>query len=1017
MMNCCFPDDPVKPLSYNGVPMVTTCSCPSRMQFIIRKIGDNPGDNLVSRRSLLSIMLLVFGALVSVCSAQIPVATGRMDNQRTGQNINETMLTPANVNSQSFGALFNYAIDYQALAQPLYVPNVSIPNQGTHNVVYVTTMADSVYAFDADSAAANPDPLWWVNFTDPANGITLASIYNYTSTNQVSLPCASGGKGTTGFYQEGIPGTPVIDTVGGTLYLVAKTLENGTVVHRLHALDITSGAEKFGGPVVIKASSSYVSPVTGKTYNTTFYSLHQLNRPGLLLLDGVVYIAFGSNSCNDDATGWILSYNSTTLGQIAALNTSPQHGLASVWQTGNGIAADENNNIFFETGEACPSCYDVKSGGATYSNSVVELDPNSLTVTDFFTPYDVAFLNANDEDLSATGVLILPDQLGSTPHELVAGGKEGFAYVLNRDSMGSFEDGAGCDFSGPNPTCDNVLQEFSVVCAASPSPDNCAADQPSQRKDVWFSSPAYWNNTVYVTPDAAPVLAYPVLPSGLLGTPVPSCSKLPCTPATAQNYVGAHSPSVSANGNADGIVWLISGNSLDAFDAVSMQLLYSSTQVKARDTLPTVAHYATQTVANGKVYVATQTTLSAYGLLTSPIVYSGGNQSGTVLTSVPIQVQVANPYNGAGVNGATVTFSAKTGTFSPASGVSMTNSSGISGIVSTTFTFPKTAGAVTITATLEGGASVSFTETAVPGAATKLVNFSGTGQSGQAGSVLPKQLEIKVEDASSNVVAGVPVTFLDKSGLGTLSSTSVTSNASGLAVASYQLPNTAGAYKITASAVLGNPPKTVPATFAETSTGDAPANVSVFSGNSQTAAVNTALSQPLVVQVNDQGGNPVAGVSVVFSAPSGTFTGSPATTNSNGQATVNYTTGTSAGGVTVTASVDSLNTRMAVTITAGAPATVTISGGNNQTGTAGTTLPQALSVVVADQYGNPVSGAAVNFSDGGAGGSFSYANPVTTTSTGTASQIYLLPPSAGSVYINAAVNGVTTPAVFTETGQ
>jgi hypothetical protein len=989
--------------------MVTTNSRPSRI-----------GDSLVSRRGLLPIILLLCGALVSVCSGQIPVSTGRMDNQRTGQNINETLLTPANVSSKSFGALFSYPIDYQALAQPLYVPNVSIPKVGTRNVVYVATMADSVYAFDADDTSPNEGPLWWVNFTDSANGVTLASIYNYTSTNQVSLPCASGGKGTVGFYQEGIPGTPVIDTVGGTLYLVAKTLENGTVVHRLHALDIATGGEKFGGPVVIKASSSYFSSITGKTYNTTFNSLHQLNRPGLLLLDGVVYIAFGSNSCNDDATGWVLSYNATTLGQIAAFNTSPEHGLASVWQTGNGIAADENNNLFFETGEACPSCYDVNQGGATYSNSVVELDPNSLTVTDFFTPYDVVFLNQNDEDLSATGVLVLPDQAGSTPHELIAGGKEGFAYVLNRDSMGSFEDGAGCDFTGPNPTCDNVLQEFSVACDAGVSPYDCANDQPSQRKDVWFSSPAYWNNTVYVTPDGAPVLAYPILPSGLLGTPIPSCSKLPCTTATAQNYVGAHSPSVSANGNANGIVWLISGNSLDAFNATSMQLLYSSSQVASRDTLPPVAHYATQTVANGKVYVATQTTLSAYGLLTSPILYSGGNQTGTVLTSVPIQVQVANPYNGAGVNGATVTFSAKTGTFSPASGVSMTDSSGISGLVSTTYTFPKTAGVVTITATATlptGSASVSFTETAVPGLATKLVNFSGTGQSGQAGSILPKQLEIKVEDASSNVIAGVPVTFADKTGLGTLSPTSVTSNASGLAVASYQLPNTPGAYKITASALLGQPPKTVSATFSETSTGDAPASLSVVSGNSQTAPVNTVLSQPLVVQVNDQGGNPIAGVSVVFSASSGTITGSPATTNSSGQATVNYTTGTSAGGVTLTASVDKLNTPIAVTVSAGAPTTLTITAGNNQAATAGTTLPQALSLVVADQYGNPISGAAVNFSDGGVGGSFSYANPVTTSSTGTASQIYFLPPTPGPVYINATVSGVTNPAVFAETGQ
>ena len=967
-------------------------------------------------RCNLPIMVLACVALASsVCSGQIPVPTGRGDNQRTGQNVNETMLSPANVNSKQFGALFSYSIDYQALAQPLYVPNVNIPNQGTHNVVYVATMADSVYAFDADSAAANPEPLWWVNFTNPAAGITTASIYNYTSTNQISLPCAGGGNGTVGFYQEGITGTPVIDTVSGTLYLVAKTLENGTVVHRLHALDITSGAEKFGGPVVIAASSSYLSPLTGQTYKTTFNSLHQMNRPGLLLMDGVVYLAFGSNSCNDDATGWILSYSASNLGQMAAYNTSPQHGLASVWQTGNGIAADENNNIFLETGEACGSCYDVKTGGATYSNSVVKLDPNSLTVTDFFTPYDVQFLNQNDEDMSATGILILPDQAGSTPHELVAGGKEGFAYVLNRDSMGAFEDGAGCDFSGPNPTCDNVLQEFSVACAAGPSPGNCANDQPSQRKDVWFSSPAYWNNTVYVTPDGAPVLAYPILPSGLLGTPVPSCSKVPCTTATAQNYVGAHSPSVSANGNTNGLLWLISGNSLDAFDAVTMQLLYTSSQVKPRDTLPTVAHFATQTVANGKVYVATQTTLSAYGLLTSPVLYSGGNQTAPVLSTIPIQVQVANPYNGAGVNGMTVTFSAKSGTFSPLSGVSQTTSSGVSGIVSTNYTFTKTAGTVSITATLSGGGSVVFPETAVSGAATKLVVFSGSTQTGQAGSILPKQLQIKVEDASSNIVPGVTVTFLDKTGTGTLSATSGVSNASGVVPVSYQLPNTPGAYKVIASAIVGQPPKTITGTFTETSSGDAPASVSLVSGGSQSVGVNSALPQPLVVQVNDKSGTPIPGVSVVFAAPSGTITGSPATTNSNGQATANYTTGASMGSITVTASVNSVSTSIPVTVIGASPATVTVSGGNNQTGTAGAGLPQALNVVVADQNGNPIPGASVTYSDGGAGGTFSSPNPTTTNSSGQASESYTFSTTAGPVTITATAVGVTAPATFKET--
>ena len=941
------------------------------------------GCESVSRCRLLSLTLLLCVMFASVGWGQPPVATSRMDNQRTGQNIDETILTPANVNSSQFGALFNYPIDYQSLAQPLYVPGVTIDG-AVHNVVYVATMADSVYAFDADSAAANPQPLWWVNFTDPANGITLASAASGT------LPCSGTTPGFTGFVQEGIAGTPVIDPVAGILYVVVKTVDNGTVHHRLHALNIATGGEEPYSPMLITASSSYVSPINGQTYKTTFTSLHQLNRPGLLLLDGVVYMAFGSNGCNDDATGWVLSYNAADLTPIAAFNTSPEHGLASVWQTGNGIAADENNNIFVETGEACNTCYDVNLGGATYSNSVLELDPNSLALTGFFTPWDVKFLNTNDEDLSATGVLILPDQTGPTPHELVAGGKEGFVYVLNRDpgEMGMY-----------NPTVDNVLEEFPVV----------ANDAPETRKDVLFSSPAYWNNTVYFAPDASPILACPVLSSGLLATGSDGVGCLITSPPP--DYVGAHSPSVSANGTTNGIVWVLSGNNLDAFNAVSMKLLYSSSQVKPRDTLPAPAHFATQTVVNGKVYVATQTTLSAYGLLTGPIVYSGANQTATVGTTIPIQVQVANPYNGNGVNNLTVTFSAKSGTFNPASAVSMTNSSGISGIVSTNYTLPTTAGVVTITASVAGGASVSFTETALAGTPTKVVISSGSAQSGQAGSILPNPLVAKIEDAHSNVVSGVTVTFVDQKGLGTLNPTSAVSNASGIVATSYQLPNTLGSYKITASAGK------ISGTFTETATGDTPASLALVSGNNQSAAVNTALSQPLVVQVNDSGGNPITGVSVAFSAPSGTFGGSPATTNSSGQATVNYTTGNSAGPVTVTATVDKLNTPISVTVTAGPPATVNINSGNTQVASPGTTLPQALSVVVADRYSNPVSGAAVTFSDGGAGGSFSYANPVTTTSTGTAIEYYTLPSTPGPVSVSATATGVTTPATFSETAN
>jgi hypothetical protein len=843
--------------------------------------GRNSAPRFSFRAYALAIVVCLISAVMA--SAQVSVTTSRNDNTRSGANPNETLLTLSNVNTNSFGLLFNYNIDYQALAQPLYMPNVNIANQGTYNVVYVATMADSVYAFDADSNGGSPNNyLWWVNFTDPANGITTAS--------GPDLPC-SGGK-TTGFTQEGIAGTPVIDPTTGTLYLVAKIVNNGVVQHWLHALDITSGAEKFGGPIQIQAQTTYVSPINGQTYITTFTSLHQLNRPGLMLLNGVLYLGFGSNGCNDDNTGWLLSYSASTLDQIAVFNTSPEHGLTSIWQTGNGVAADEFNNIYFETAEACPTCYDVPEGGATYSNSVLQVDPNSVQVTDYFTPDDVEFLNANDLDLSSTGALILPDlDNPQYPHVLVAGGKEGFVYLINRDSMGGY-----------NSDSNNVLQTIALI----------PGTQTNSVRNILFSSPAYWNNTVYFTPDASPILAYPVQDSTnppSLGTPL----------QTTKEYVGSHSPSISANGTANGILWNLSGGNLYAFNAITMQELYGSNQNKARDGMPALAHFAAQIVANGKVYVATTETLQAYGLFQAIQLNGGGNQSGQVLTQLPnpIQVQVIDPYSGNGISGATVTFSdgGKGGVFNPASGVSDQN-----GNVSTYYTLPKVAGNYTLTASSTEAGSLSIIETATAAPASKMIVFSGSKQSGQAGSILPSPLRVKVEDAYSNGVPGVTVTFVDVQGLGTLNPTSAVSNSLGQASVSYQLPNTDGTYKIDANA-----PSLKSALFSETATGDSPASLVIVSGNNQSAQENSALPQPLVVQVNDAGGNPISGVDVVFSAPSGSFTGSPAVSGANGQASVSYTTGSSSGTVTITAAVNGVTVQFTATVTGFDPAAKTAS--------------------------------------------------------------------------------------------
>src|SRR6202163_4568608 len=269
-------------------------------------------------RNLCLTLLVVGSAFLSSSFAQQPVLTSRADISRSGANTNETLLTPTNVSKNSFGRLFSFPVDYFVMAQPLYVPNVSIPNQGTHNVIYVVTEMDSVYAIDADTGAQ----LWYASMLN-VGGTTASGKY---------LPCGHG----PGFLQEGITSTPVIDPATNTMYLVAKTLLNTTVRHHLHALDITTGYEQAGSPVLITATST-----SNKGHVTVFNSKHQKNRPGLLLLNGVLYLGFGSNYCNDGNSGWVLSYDATSLSQLAVFNTSPDFGLTSIWQAGVGLAADE----------------------------------------------------------------------------------------------------------------------------------------------------------------------------------------------------------------------------------------------------------------------------------------------------------------------------------------------------------------------------------------------------------------------------------------------------------------------------------------------------------------------------------------------------------------------------------------------------------------------------------------------------------------------------------------------------
>ena len=616
-----------------------------------------------SKTFLLALATAALGLVASLAAAQVSVTTQHNDISRTGQNISETYLTPSNVTSKYFGKLFTQSVDGLVVAQPLYMPGVVI-NGVTHNVVYVVTQHDSVFAFDADNnQGSNSSYLWTTSFINPSQGITTES-----STDEGCGP-------QTGFSEIGITGTPVIDPTTNTMYLVAKTDENGTFIFRLHAIDITTGQDKFS-PVVI--SGSVVNSL-GKT--VLFVAKKQMQRPGLLLVNGYVYIGLGSNGCDHNAHGWVFAYNAATLQPAGVFNTTPDVSEGgSVWQSGAGLAGDSDGNVYFST--AALGDFNANTNGMDFGDTVLKLTVanGALDWTDYFTPYNQSYLNLNDLDLGSGGVVLLPDQPTSTPHLLLAAGKEGVIYVVNRDDMGQF-----------NQNGDSTVQELDTGLGEV------------------YSDPVYWNGMVYyIGTNNHPLQAYS-LTSGLLSTaPV----------AQSINMSDRGLPSLSANGTSNGIIWLLRGPSfvapmLTAFNANNLAITYSSNQaVNGRDTVGPIAHFATPTIANGKVYVGTTTQLAIYGLMPLLKATGGAGQSGAVGTTLPkaLTVKAVDAYSGNVIQGTTVTFSdnGAGGTFSNPTAVTGSN-----GVASTTYTLPNNPGTVSITITAPAYVSpLAYKETA-----------------------------------------------------------------------------------------------------------------------------------------------------------------------------------------------------------------------------------------------------------------------------------------------------------------
>lgn len=515
--------------------------------------------------------------------AQVNVVTYHNNNGRTGENLKETILTPVNVNPTDFGKLFTYELDGHVYAQPLVVSGVKIPGQGAHTVVFVATEHNSVYAFDAASNTGASGGLFWQVNLGPSAATPNPDFGNrYGGFDEITP-------------EVGITGTPVIDAGSGTLYVDAFTHEGGDYIHRIHALDIATGAERAFSPVIVSASipGTGAGSVEGVL---TFEARQQLQRSALTLSDGILYVNFAGFSDTDPYHGWIIGFDPHTLKTLPAyvFNTTPNSSTAEfgenageggIWMAGCGLSVDSAGNMYFGVGNGSFNAF---SGGTEYGNSFIKLSTaRGFSVADYFTPYNQDYLAENDLDVGSGGVLLLPDQPAPLRHLMVAGGKTGLIYLMNRDQMTS-------DNSHYNPTAteEKVVQTVSIGGGL-------------------FSTPAYFDGRLYFAGNNDVLRAFS-LENGTLSIPPDSAGP------SVFRFPGA-TPSVSANKDKNGIIWAVARGTpavLRAYDAKNLTAeIYNSELTGARDQLPAGVKFAVPTVANGKVYVGGQNALSVFGLL------------------------------------------------------------------------------------------------------------------------------------------------------------------------------------------------------------------------------------------------------------------------------------------------------------------------------------------------------------------------------------------------------------------
>ena len=503
--------------------------------------------------------------------------TYHYDNMRSGLNANEQVLTKTSVTYKTFGLLGNFAVDGRVDGQPLYLSNVNIPNVGPKNVLYVVTEHDSVFAFDADSASGNTSKYLWMTSTLGAG------------------ETSSDDRGCTAVSPEiGITSTPVIDRSRNAIYVVAFSKDGeGNFYVRLHALDLTTGKELFGGPTNITAS--YPGAGSESSNGVVPFTVeHYLERAALLEVNGTIYTTWASHCDNPPYTSWMIAYNADTLAQTGALNFVPNGSEGGIWMSGAGPAADASGNIFITIGNGTfDTTLDANGfpSSGDCGNCFVKISPvPPFTLLDYFTPAATVSESASDHDFGSGGPLLLPDVTdasGKTRHLAVSGSKDVHFFVVDRDNMGKY-----------NGNKDSIYQELSSAFIGGV-----------------YSKPAYFNGTVYLGAASDAIKAFPVVKALLATTPQSQTSE--------KYYYPGATPSITANGTSNGIVWSVNNGPstgttaiLFANDASNLATqLYDSTHApNSRDQFGN-NKFITPLAINGKVYVGTVNSVAVFGLL------------------------------------------------------------------------------------------------------------------------------------------------------------------------------------------------------------------------------------------------------------------------------------------------------------------------------------------------------------------------------------------------------------------